>query len=99
MNTITLDQTVSVTDLQRDYNEVITRAEKSKDSIVVVRHSKPVVRLVSEKIYRQMMKFKRMYEIEQTLRIVEESRKEYASGKMLSTDDMSMEELIGYEGK
>lgn len=99
MNTITLDQTVPVSALQRDYNEVIELVENSKDSIVLMRHSKPIVRLVSEKIYTQLKKFKRMYEEERLLRICAEAEIEYASGKMLSTDDMSMAELIGYENK
>lgn len=98
MDSITLDQMVPVSTLQRDYNEVIGRAEKSKDSIVLVRHSKPVVRLISEKVYKQLFKFKRMYEEEKLLRIVEEGQREYRERKTISiaTDDISsMKKLIG----
>jgi len=100
MNTITLDQTVPVSALQRDYNEVIERAEKSKDSIVLVRHNKPVVRIISEKVYTQLKKFKRMYQEEVALRIFERGEEEYRQGKtvsILANDIDAMKELIGYE--
>ena len=98
-NTITLDQTVPVSALQRDYNEVIARAEKSKESIVLVRHSKPVVRLISEKVYIQLKKFKRMYQEEAALRVFEQGEEEYRQGKTVSirADDIdAMKKLIGY---
>jgi prevent-host-death family protein len=99
MNKITLDQTVPVSELQRDYNEVIERAEKSKDSIVIVRHRKPIVRLISEKVYSQLVKFRRLYEEEVALRLFEKGEAEYSARLTVSTKDMSFAKMIGYDNK
>lgn len=97
MDSITLDQIVPVSMLQRDYKAAIRKAKNSSDSVVLVKNNKPLARLISEKVYQQLKSYKRMYEVEETLRIVERGRREYASGKTLNSTNSSLASLIGYE--
>lgn len=99
MDTITLDQIMPVSTLQRDYKAAIRKAKQSSDSVVLVKNNKPVgLRMISEKVYTQLKKYKRMYEEEQVLRIVERGEEEYRRGETITIrDDKHFAELIGLD--
>jgi hypothetical protein len=93
-NTITLDQTVPISTLPRDYLSILSRSADQNKPVILLKHNKSVGAIVSDKLLRSYLKLRRMYEEERLLRICAEAEIEYASGKMLTSDDGTMEELM-----
>ena len=97
-NTITLDQTVPISTLPRDYMSIIAKSEEKNKPVVLLRHGKSVGAIISNKLLASYAKLKKMYEEEKLLRIVGEAEREYKDGKTVTikADDIgAMRRLIG----
>lgn len=83
MNTISLSQLASVSDLQRNYSGLIDRIKKLAVPVVLLRRNRPEAVLISIKTYEDMAEIKRLYEEMDTLRAIEEFEKDRRAGKLL----------------
>lgn len=97
MDNITLDQTVPISSLPRDYMSLLQKSAEKNEPVVLLKHNKSVGAIISDKLLRSYSKLKTKYEEEKLLRIAAEARAEYATGKMPNSNNADLAKLIGYE--
>ena len=86
---IPLDNIVFASDIQRNYRKVFDKAKKTKQPVVVMRDNEPDVAILDVKSLETMKKRLEELEIEDTLRIVKEGRKEYKEGKTVKANSLA----------
>lgn len=88
MNTL-MPRTVSVSDIQKKYRQVFDAVKKSKEPVVVLSNNKPDVAIIDYDSLEALRKIAYEAEIENTLRAVEEGRKEYKKGKTIKASSLA----------
>ena len=88
MNTL-MPNTVSVSDIQKNYRKVFDRARKTKEPVIVLSNNKPDVVIMDIESLDLINKRLEELEIEDTLRAVEEGRKEYKEGKTVKANSLA----------
>lgn len=86
---IPLGNYVSVSDVQRDYRKVFDKAKRTKQTVMVMRDNKPDVGVVDAKVLMEREKRLEELEIENTLMVVEEGRREYKEGKTIKAKSLA----------
>ena len=81
MQAINLSQTAPISQLPRDYLKFLRQSEEKNEPVIFLRHSKPVGALLSDKVFSDLMATKQAYEEEKVLKLAEEGRDEYRTGK------------------
>lgn len=76
-----MSQTVSISELPRDYLSLFRRSAKREEPVVLLRHGKPVGAVIAQSVLNRLMEIKRKYEEERLFRTAEEGMKEYRAGK------------------
>lgn len=80
MNTL-MPNTVSVSDIQKNYRRVFDRAKKTKEPVIVLSNNKPDVVIMDIESLDDLNRKLEALEIEDTLRAVEEGERELKEGK------------------
>ena len=88
MNTL-MPKTVSVSDIQKDYRKVFDSAKKTKEPIIVLSNNKPDVAIIDYDSLEDLRRIAYEAEVRDTLRAVEEGRKEYKEGKTIKADSLA----------
>lgn len=86
---IPISNIVSVSELQKDYRKVINKAKRTNKPVLVMCGNDPEVALVDIKVLKEMEERLEELEVEETLRIVEQGRKEYAEGKIVTAKSLA----------
>ena len=81
MDNISLSQTVSISELPRDYLGLLKRSAKRKEPVVFLRYGKAVGALLAQSVLEQLLSIKRKYEEEKLFRVAQQGMKEYREGK------------------
>jgi len=84
-----MPKTVSVSDIQKNYRRVFDVAKKTKEPVVVLSNNKPDVAIMDYEALEELRR--RVYEAEvaDTLRAVEEGRKEHKEGKTIKARSLA----------
>lgn len=86
---IPLSNIVSVSDLQKDYRMVINKAKRTQKPVVIMRGNEAEVAMVDANVLEDMIQRLEDLEIEETLRIVEQGRKEYKKSKTIEAKSLA----------
>ena len=87
MNTL-MPNTVSVSDIQKNYRKIFDRARRTKEPIVILSNNKPDVVIMDIESLDLINKRLEEFEIEDTLRAIEQGNKEYKEGKTVTADSI-----------
>lgn len=85
MNTITLDQLASVSDLQRNYLSLIERVKKLAKPLFLLRRNEPEAVLISVDEYHDLAEKKRLYEEQEALKMIDLFEKDKNAGKVFTS--------------
>lgn len=88
MNTL-MPNTVSVSDIQKNYRKVFDRAKQTKEPVIVLSNNKPDVAIVDYESLEEMRKASAEKEIRETLRIIKQGDKEYREGKTITANSLA----------
>lgn len=88
MNTL-MPKTVSVSDIQKNYRKIFDSAKKTKKPVIVLSNNKPDVAIIDYDSLETLRKVAYEAELEDTLKVVEEGRKEYKKGKTIKVDSLA----------
>lgn len=84
-----MPKTVSVSDIQKNYRKVFDDARKSKEPIIVLSNNKPDVAIIDYYSLEALRKVVYEVEVKDTLRVVEQGRKEYKEGKTVKAKSLA----------
>jgi prevent-host-death family protein len=84
MNTLTVSQLVSISELQRNYASLVARIKKIAQPLFLLRRNKPEAVLVSIKAYEDLVEKKRLYEEKLALEAISEFEKDRKAGRLLT---------------
>ncbi|MEK7497747.1 MAG: type II toxin-antitoxin system prevent-host-death family antitoxin [Patescibacteria group bacterium] len=84
MNTISLSQLASISDLQRDYNGLINKVKKMAAPIFLLRRNEPEAVLISIDEYKELAEKKRLYELQDALESIAEFEKDKRANRLLT---------------
>lgn len=75
---------VNVADIQRGYREIVNKAKKTREPVIIVNNGKPEMVLIEATDYDQKMS--RLWELEEEslLKAAEEAISEYQTGKTVT---------------
>lgn len=82
MNTLSVSQLVSISELQRDYSALIEKLKKLAKPLYLLRRNKPEAVLVSVDEYEDLVEKKRLYEEQIILKEIEFFEKEKKAGRL-----------------
>jgi len=88
MNTL-MPNIVSVSDIQKNYRKVFDRVKRTKEPVIVLSKNKPDVAIIDYDELEILRKVAYEAEIEDTLRVVKEGRKEYKEGKTIKAKSLT----------
>lgn len=88
MNTL-MPKTVSVSDIQKDYRKVFDNVKKTKEPIIVLTNNKPDVAIIDYDALEKLRRIAYEAEIEDTLKVVAEGRKEHKKGKTIKAKSVA----------
>lgn len=88
MNTL-MPRTVSVSDIQKNYRKVFNTAKRTKEPVIVLSNNKPDVVIIDYDSLETLREMAYEAEIEDTLRVVEEGRKEYKEGRTIKANSLA----------
>ncbi len=80
---------VSVSELQKDYRKVIDKAKRTNQPVLVMRGNSPEVVVLDVSVMSKISKRLEELEIEDTLKIVSEGRKEAKTGKTINWETLA----------
>ena len=80
MSDYTLSQTVQISNLPRNYWDILERSDKKGEPVILLRHSKPVGALVAKNVLDELLKIKMLFEEERALSLVKKGNVEYKKG-------------------
>lgn len=89
---IPIGNIVSASEIQRNYRKVFDKVKRTKEVVVVLRDNKPDVAVVDIQALGEMEKRLKELEIQETLRVVKEGRKEYKEGRTIKVK--SLQDLL-----
>lgn len=84
MNTLTISQLASISDLQRNYPALIGRIKKLAKPLFLLRRNQPEAVLVSVRAYEELIETKRRYEEELALKAIGEFERAKKEGRLLT---------------
>ena len=84
-----MPKTVYVSDIQKNYRKVFDTAKRTKEPVVVLSNNKPDVAIIDYDALEALRKVAYEAEAEDTLRVVEEGRKEYKEGKTIKANSLA----------
>lgn len=82
MNTLSISQLASVSDLQRNYASLIERIKKVAGPLFLLRRNQPEAVLISVKTYEELVEKERLYEEKLALEAISEFEKEKKAGRL-----------------
>lgn len=88
MNTLMPD-TVSVSDIQKDYRKVFDRVKRTKEPVVVLSNNKPDVAIVDYESLEKLRKESAERETKIALRAIRQGEKEYREGKTIKANSLA----------
>lgn len=91
MTTLTLNQLVSVSDLQKNYAGLIEKVKKLAKPIFLLRRNEPEAVLISVSHYEDLIEKRKLYEENLALSAIEEFEKEKKAGTLFvstNADDL-----------
>lgn len=80
---------VSVSDLQKDYRKIIDKAKRTNKPVLVMRGNNPEVVVLDVSVMNKMSKRLGELETEDTLKVIEEGRKEFKQGKTINWETLA----------
>ncbi len=83
MNTLSVSQLVSISELQRDYASLIKRIKKMAKPLLLLRRNEPEAVLISVPIYEDLVEKKSLYEEKLAIEAITDFEKEKKAGKLL----------------
>lgn len=83
MNTLTVSQLVSVSELQRNYASLIERIKKLAQPLFLLRRNEPEAVLISVAAYEELAEKSRLYEEKLALEAIAEFEKDKKAGRLL----------------
>ncbi len=83
MNTLSLSQLASISDLQRDYNSLVEKAKKFAQPLVLLRRNQPEAILLSVDAYEDLVANKQLYEEKMALEAIASFEKDKKAGKLM----------------
>lgn len=83
MNTLSISQLVSISELQRDYASLVERIKKMAKPLFLLRRNEPEAVLISVPAYEELAEKSRLYEEKIALESVTEFEKDKKAGKLL----------------
>lgn len=86
---IPIGNIVSASEIQRNYRKVFDKVKRTKEVIVVLRDNKPDVAVVDIQALGEMEKRLKELEIQETLRVVKEGRKEFKEGRTIKVKSLA----------
>lgn len=88
MNTL-MPNTVSVSDIQKNYRRVFDRAKRTKEPVIVLSNNKPDVAIIGYDELEVLRRLAYEAEVKDTLRVVKEGRKEFKEGKTIKVESLA----------
>ena len=88
MNTL-MPNTVSVSDIQKNYRKVFDRAKRTREPVIVLSNNRPDVAIVDYESLEELRKVSSEKEIRETLRIIKQGEKEYKEGKAITAKSLA----------
>ncbi len=88
MNTL-MPNTVSVSDIQKNYRKVFDRAKRTKEPVIVLSNNKPDVAIIDYDELEILRKAAYEVEMKDVLRVVEEGRTECKEGKTIKANSLA----------
>lgn len=82
MNTLTVSQLVSISELQRDYASLVARVKKISQPLFLLRRNQPEAVLISVPAYEEIAEKSRLYEEKLAMEAITEFKKEKKAGKL-----------------
>lgn len=83
MNTLSISQLVSISELQRDYASLVERIKKMAKPLFLLRRNEPEAVLISVPAYEELAEKSRLYEEKMALESITEFEKDKKAGKLL----------------
>lgn len=84
-----IPNTVSVSDIQKNYRRIFDRAKKTKEPVIVLSNNKPDVAIIGYNELETLRKAAYELEVKDTLRVVGEGRKEFKEGKTIKANSLA----------
>lgn len=88
MNTL-MPKTVSVSDIQKNYRKIFDSAKRTKEPVIVLSNNKPDVAIIDYEAFESLREASYSAEVNDTLRVVEEGRTEYKTGKTIKVKSLA----------
>lgn len=82
MNTLTVSQLVSISELQRDYASLVEKVKKLAQPLFLLRRNEPEAVLISVPAYEELAEKGRLYEEKLALEAIAEFGKDRKAGKL-----------------
>lgn len=86
---IPIGNIVSASDIQKNYRKIFDKARRTKEPILVLRGNEPDVAVIDAKTLEEKDRRLEELEIEDTLRAVEEGRREFREGKTIKAKSLA----------
>lgn len=84
-----MPQTVSVSEIQKNYRKVFNTAKRTKEPVIVLSNNKPEVAIIDYASLEALRKAATDTEIENTLRAIREGEKELKLGKTIKAKSLA----------
>lgn len=84
-----MPKTVSVSEIQKNYRRIFDEAKKTKKPVIVLSNNEPDVVIIDYDSLEELRRVSYEAEINDTLRVVEEGRKEYREGKTVKAKSLA----------
>lgn len=82
MNTLTVSQLVSISELQRDYASLVEKIKKFSLPLFLLRRNQPEAVLISVPAYEELAEKSRLYEEKLALEAITEFEKDKKAGRL-----------------
>ncbi|MBL7159867.1 type II toxin-antitoxin system Phd/YefM family antitoxin [Candidatus Microgenomates bacterium] len=82
MNTLTVSQLVSISELQRNYAFLVKKIKKIAKPLFLLRRNQPEAVLISVPVYEELAKKSRLYEEKLAIEAIEKFEKDRKAGKL-----------------
>jgi prevent-host-death family protein len=97
MNTLTVSQLVSISELQRNYSSLIEKIKKMAKPLFLLRRNQPEAVLISVSAYEELAEKVKLYEEKMALEAIAEFEKDRKAGRLLRGERGS--DLFKFEKK
>ncbi len=88
MNTL-MPKTVSASEVQKNYRKIFNLVKRTKEPVIVLTGNKPDVAIIDYNALEALRKASYEAEIEDTLRVVEEGKKEYRGARTIKANSLA----------